>query len=226
MADKIAAICGHRYEPEWLVDDWKENHKWFDELLVLDDRDRDPAEKWDNEAVRYRKYREMALGAGVQWLYVTAPDERLGSQAEQVFRRGMENGARIYYSLRVLELYTPTQYRIDGHWARHRHARMYRLQPYQKIYDSVLHANPVPMLPRLFPKKLPTDIYHLKHIEKENRRIRTELFNELDPKAKLGGLRGGTDYNYLDDEEGLKLEKIPKENMYSPPYRKPYLFNP
>lgn len=222
---KLAMAVGWRYEPEQLVEDWKENTKWADFHIIVDDRDRDPNDLWDNEAERYRKYRRLAMEAGADWLFVTAPDERLGRNAEKIMRGAMEKKtSRIAYDFRVLELYSPTQYRCDGHWDSQYHSRMYKLDRYQMIADKTLHADPVPCQPKHRHKIIGVDIYHLKHIEPENRRIRTEVFKQLDPEGKLGGLGAG--YDYLDDEKNIELKTIPKDDMYLPPYRKPYLFNP
>lgn len=221
---KIAFACGWRYEPEWLLDDWKENTKWADFHIVVDDRGRDPKEKWDNETLRYIKYREIAIELGADWLFVTAPDERLAPDAEQIVRKAMLNLDNIYYDVRVLELYTPTQYRCDKFWDNQYHATMYRIQPNQQFTPSTLHANPVPTTPYLKPLILPTDIYHLKHIEPESRKNRIKIFKEMDPEEKMGGL--GEGYDYLDDDEGIELCDIPKEKQFYPPYRKPYIFDP
>jgi len=41
---RIIAAFAYRYEPDWLIDDLRENLSWVDGFAELDDRDRsDPA---------------------------------------------------------------------------------------------------------------------------------------------------------------------------------------
>lgn len=39
---KIVAAISRRYEPDWLVDELLENLSWLDDVLIYDDRGRDP----------------------------------------------------------------------------------------------------------------------------------------------------------------------------------------
>ena len=190
----IVAAYARRYEPQWLVDDLRENLSWVDGFAELDDRDR--AEPWSNTAERVKRLFAIVREMGADTVFYTAPDERLQDGAGEVLR-ALAPGR---YSLNLRELWTPDSYRVDGTWGGRRRKRFYTLDD-----DS-------PVIP------LNIDIYHLKMIEPENRAERARVHaahNTWDNRR-----RG---FSYMTDETGLVLERIPQGRGYSPPYR-PYRF--
>lgn len=58
------------------------------------------------------------------------------------------------------------------------------------------------------------NIYHLKHINPALRAQRRDLYEHLDPNHQYQSIG----YDYLTDETGLSLSKIPWHRMYWPLY--------
>lgn len=221
---KIVAACGWRYEDEWLVEDWKKNLAWVDGFAIIDDRDRPDDDLWGNEVELYRKQRELARELGADWILVSAPDERWDYSAEEVIRSHIRYLKRAILRVPIREMYTPTAYRSDRGWWRHEEHRIYALHDDQVFDNSPLHNSIVPKRDR-FTKvmSIPTEVYHLKHIEPENRRARAAIYAALDPEAKLTVLKK---YDQLTDETNMELTEIKPPKGFDPPYDRPYYFDP
>jgi len=196
---RIIAAFAYRYEPDWLIDDLRENLSWVDGFAELDDRDR--TEPWRVRAERSSELKRLALEMEPDWIYWTAPDERLEDRAADVLRALAERRRLGRVTLHLRELWTPGAWRADGVWGRKRRTRFFR-----------------PDGRHLARRAVDLNIYHLKMIEPENRaerqRVHT-LANTWDNRR-----RG---FAYMTDERGLRLERIREGRGYSPPYR-PYRF--
>jgi len=222
MAPRIVAVYSRRWEPQWMVDELKENLSWVDAIIEYDDRDRPKEDLWCDEAQRYRWFHKKAGELDATFVLGTAPDERWDRTSPRQIRQAMSRYGRAYFSFRVYELYTPTQYRTDGNWARHAQQRIYRWDEKQQFPDGKLHHAIVPPpLPDQYVRSLPPIIYHLKHIEPQNRIRRYEMFKQLDANEQYCNHEG---YDYLIDEQHIRLEDIP--TPYYPPYTKKYVWDP
>ena len=58
------------------------------------------------------------------------------------------------------------------------------------------------------------NLYHLKMITPERRRARAALYNHLDPERQAQPIG----YDYLTDDDGLKLKRIGAGREYHPPH--------
>ena len=215
---KLVVLAGWKYEPEWLVEDMKKNLHWVDDFAIVDCRDRD--ELWIHEGDYRLKAREMAREMKADWCLWTSPDERWEDRAGEIIRPliDYDRDMRIYEFL-LRELVHPLWYRSDGIWATKFRRRLFPLRDDQIMRYQPIQVGGVPHGD--FPvDSLDINIYHLKMIEPENRRIRAEVFNALDPK----GIYQPIGYDYLDDEREATVERIPGGREYSPPYTKPYYF--
>ena len=195
----IVAGYAHRYEPDWLIDQLHENLAWVDGWAVHDDRNH--PEVWSPSKQRNTAVRDKADRMGAKWLLFTAPDERWDRNTEYMVRKAVEYNPKARFSFPLHELWTPTEYRVDGLWGMKRRVRLTRL-------DGVGLNRPA--------YQVNAPIYHLKMIEEANRseRVRVhQAHNTWDNKS-----RG---FAYLNDERGLTLAPIP--GSYHPPY-KPYVF--
>lgn len=194
---RIIAAFAYRYEPDWLIDDLRENLSWVDGFAELDDRDR--SDLWGERGDRTQRLMEIARAMEPDWIFYTAPDERLEDRAARVLRR-LARRPHGRYSFALREMWTPDSYRVDGVWGAKRRSRFFR--PGWKHGSRPLDVN----------------LYHLKMIEPANRaerqRVHT-LANTWDNRR-----RG---FAYMTDERGLRLERIREGRGYSPPYR-PYRF--
>ena len=195
---RIIAAFAYRYEPDWMIEQLRENLSWVDGFAELNDRAR--TETWGNTLERTAALMEIVREMGADWVYYTAPDERLEYRAGAVLRDLAERGKHDRYRLRLREMWTPDSYRSDGVWGRKWRTRFYRPGTSGKGRNVDLN------------------IYHLKMIEPENRKERARvhsLYNTWD-----NGSRG---FDYMTDERGLVLERIPADRGFLPPYT-PYRF--
>lgn len=189
---RIIAAFAYRYEPDWMVEQLRENLSWVDGFAELNDRAR--TEPWGNTAERNAAVLAIAREMGAEWVYFTAPDERLQDGAEDVLRK-LSRGRHSKYRFHLREMWTPTHYRCDGDWGHRRRTRFYRLD----TTDSSRMAD--------------IEIAHLKMIDNRAERARVHSrYNTWDNKS-----RG---FDYMTDERGLELAPA---RPFSPPYR-PYEF--
>jgi len=192
----VAAFC-YRYEPDWLIDQACENLAWVDEIITVD-TSRHP-DLWVPRRERLTMMQEAARKAKADWVLHIDPDERLEDRAEKVIRRALSRPKFDRYALRMWELWSPTEYRVDGVWGEKWRRRLYRLGCDPKAPIGRLNVN----------------IYHLATAEPVNRTIRRRV--HTDHNSWDNRRRG---FDYLDDESGLVTEPIPKGRGFHPPYRR------
>lgn len=215
---KLVAALGWKYEPKWLIDELKRNLHWVDDFAILDCRDRD--ELWIHEGDYRIALRKMAFEKGADWLLITSADERWENNAGEKIRPLIDNNKdKVIYEFMLRELYTPDEYRVDGIWGEKLRRRLYPLYYDQTMIYKPIQCTAVPVDPDYEIKFVDLNIYHLKHIEPENRQLRVDVFKKLDPDNKFQGIG----YDYLNDDLNSQFEKIPPGRGYSPPYRK-YIF--
>ena len=119
---RIIAAFAYRYEPDWLIDDLRENLSWVDGFAELNDRDR--SDLWGVRGDRTHRLMRIAMAMEPDWIFYTAPDERLEDRAATVLRRLAERGRHDRYSVRLREMWTPDRYRVDGVWGGKRRGRL------------------------------------------------------------------------------------------------------
>lgn len=218
MKNKVVAIYGVKYEPEWLVEDFKKNMSWVDDFVELDCRGRD--ELWIHEG-DYRLWgREEARKQNAQWVIWSSPDERWEKNAGKIIRPLIDNNfENKIYEVQLKELFHPMWYRCDGMWDTKNRQRIFPLKDDQvmKYQPIQCHAAPMGDYEVIH---LDVNIYHLKMIEKENRTMRAKVFNALDPDNKYQTMG----YDYLDDEVEAVVVRIPEGREYTPVYNKRYIF--
>lgn len=219
---RIIATCGRKYEPDFLIEDWKQNLNWVDGFAIVDCRDRTD-ELWIDETELYTMERELAGSLDADWILVVSPDERLDINAERIIRRAVQGPQNVCYTFRIRELFTPDHYRVDGWWDTGIQKRLYHYNPDHEIKKKKLHTSPVP--PEAYKRTclLGCDLYHLKHIEPENRIARSKVFSKLDPLMNDTILNN---YTEIADEEGMRLKKISSNKPYFPAYDQPYYYRP
>ncbi len=200
---RLIISYGRRYEPDWLVADMLANVKGIaDDIFCFDDRTRPEGELWIGRDEFNNTLREGALALGADYMLVIAPDERLEKGAGDVIKRLVASDLRMSYRFNLREMYTPTAYRVDGIWGRKRRIRLHRMNGAATVRNVDL------------------SIYHLKHIQPENRQSRADihkLTNTADNK-RVG-------FDYLADERGMRLEEIAPGREFYPAYTRPYVFS-
>lgn len=216
MRNRLVALFGIKYEPDWLVEQLKENLRPFvDDFAILDCRDRD--ELWIHEGDYRVLLREEARKKKADWVLITSPDERLEDGAGDVIRPLIDNNHdRKIYNFKLRELYMPNKYRVDGIWGQKTRGRLFPLLPDNKHAYQKIQCPSVPQNEEYENVYLDVNIYHLKHIEPENRELRARVFKQLDPHNEFQGIG----YDYLNEDYGAVLEDIPAGRGYKPKYKK------
>ncbi len=239
---RLFAVAGWKYEPDFLVEQMKENLHWFNEICVVDTRHR-KNEFWIHEG-EYRLLQRKALeDAGIRegdWVYVTSPDERLEDRAESIIKNAIKKvTAPTIFRFRLREMWTPNEYRIDGIWGKKTRPRLYPYLPDQKFSNKRIQQPPTP-IGEYNRVSLNLNIYHLKMINPRNRTARVKAYKKTDPEYKY--LRRNNSakwqrvdpqhkflnqgYNYLLDESGIKLKRVSELRKFTPTYKNYELSQP
>lgn len=221
---RIIAAYGVRWEPQFLVDDLRENLSWVDGFAEIDNRDMPPDAPWGDENELYRLQRESALEQGADWILVTAPDERWDNCAEEVIRHRTSYLKRTILRCPIRAMYEPLKYRSDKGFWRHEESRIYKFWEDQEFDTKPFHNNIAPKRDRFTNlETIPVPIYDLKPIEPENRQRRVDAYKVSDPKTEHTVLQ---DYDLLNDEKDMELTEVIEPWGYKPAYTQPYYFLP
>jgi hypothetical protein len=218
--NKLVAIMGWRYEPEWMVREMHHNLlPWVDDFAVLDDRGR--KDLWRHEGEYRRKLRSKARKMKADWVLVTSPDERWEKNAGEVIRPLIDDNKRkVIYQFNLKEMWDPYHYRVDGIWGRKVRRRLYPLLPNQKMAYQSIQCPSFPQNEDYKVEHVDVNIYHLKMMSRENRRMRAKVFKKLDEDNKFQGIG----YDYLADERGVELEAVLKDREFFPKVTQEYKF--
>lgn len=218
MKNKLVACFGWKYEPEWLIEQLKENLSWVDDFAILDCRERD--ELWVHEGDYRLILREKAREMGADWILITSPDERWEKNAGKIVRSHIDNHKENkILEVNLKELYHPLWYRVDGIWGTKVRRRIYPLKDDQIMLYQPIQCSAMPQNEDYEIVHIDVNVYHLKMIGSENRKVRAKVFKKLDPDKKYQDIG----YDYLDEEKDAKLVRIKEDRMYFPAY-KPYKF--
>lgn len=213
MTARVVAVAAHRYEPDWMVDDLRENVAWCDDLILLDTRGDDRV--WVPRVERVDRLLADALVAGADFVLYMDVDERIQDGAEPILRAiadAWRPGLPFAFRFRLRELYTADRYRIDGTWGRKTRRRFFHLP--SRLAD-----------PDTRPEMLERPVlYHLKHIEPGNGERRAQLHDAHNTWDRAGR-DGGEGFGYLADEDGAKFATVPAGHGYSPPHTRPFVFH-
>lgn len=216
---KLVAVYARRHEPQWLIDDLRVNLRWVDELVEVDDRDRDPDEAWGHEGNLRALQRQRAIDAGADWVLVVDPDERLEDRAARLVPALMARfaGQAVVLRLRLRELFAPDRYRVDGAWDRYWRGRLYPVRTDSVMSTKPIHTPPCPVNHRRV--QVDVNLYHLKMVEPQNRAARAAAY--AGAEAQHG--HPGRDWRRLAADRGMVLRTIPVGRRFTPSYGRPYL---
>lgn len=208
---KLVCVFAYRYDSDF-IEDMKKNLPFVDEFIEYDDRSRTTT--WYHEGKVRNSLINRAKDAKADWILCMDPDERLEKNAGKIITGIIHGNIKSkYYYARVLEMFSPTEYRVDSIWGRKKKVILFPNMPGQRFESKELHS---PWSPIGYGKQeLDLNLYHLKMIKPADREIRRKVFNKVDHKRiyqKIG-------YDYLIDEHGMVLRSIPKGREYYPEYR-------
>lgn len=208
----VLAAFSYRYDHHLVPDLLQNLDPIVDGWVAFDDRS-STAVFSDELARRFRLIaRARELGAG--WLLAVDPDERFEARLAARIGTMTQRLDRIVWCFNVREMYTPTQYRVDGIWGRKVLGRLFPLLDGQTFADRPLHAPWYPIDPGYDFRRADLNLYHLKMIAPNRRRARRDLYRLLDPQGDAQAMG----YDYLADDRGAVLETIAPERGYLPPH--------
>lgn len=237
---RIFAVGGWRYEPEWLVDEFRKNLAWVDELVIVDDRSR-TNELWVHEGEYRKMQRRALLDAGIRswdWVLVTSPDERWSTRAEGAMRRLIARPRRRIYEFPLREMFAPNRYRVDGMWGNKWRPRLFPFLPGQKFTEQKIQTPPSPVEGGYERVRVPrVPVYHLENIAPASRAERAIVYEALSPGSQERAARSrfwrqhdpsgryirSYGYAYLADTRGMRLAPVPQGDLY-PAAKRPYVF--
>lgn len=202
----ITVACSFRYEPDWLVEQWYENTSWADNHVALNTRD-DPR-PWIPRPERMPMLLDFVIQSGAGWTVFLDPDERLEDGAGDIIREALSDGPLDAYRLPLFELWAPSGYRADGNWGNRFRRRVLNMR-HSPHWTARRHC-----------PTIDARIYHLAHIEPENRiarRDKHKAVNYYDNK-KIG-------FDYIAEKRGLVVKPI-GDRTYSPAYKPYKVVNP
>jgi hypothetical protein len=210
---RVFAVFSFRYDHHLVPDLIQNILPMVDGWVAFDDRA--AASGYSNEPTRHLRLVERARALGADWILAIDPDERLESRATSEIPALVADKQRIIWGFRLRELYSPSEYRVDGIWGRKAVERLFPLFEGQVFSDRELHGPKYPIEPGYAIRQSDLNLYHLKMITRERRIARRDLYRHLDPDNRYQTIG----YDYLADDSGAVFETIPPERMYAPPYR-------
>ncbi len=237
---RVYALCAFRNEARYLPGLLENLAGAVDGLLALDDGSTDgsgdivaahplttrllrvpprPDGAWDEQG-NQRALIEAAWETDADWLIAVDADERLEigfrDRARAAIARARDAGYRAYW-VRIRELWNQADtYRIDGIWGGKGHLRFFASARDHEFDTREMHRHWGPLNARVDGQFVAADIaiYHLRMIREEDRRARRDRYRRLDPDRRWQSIG----YEYLTDEEGLQLERLPEGRGYRPPW--------
>ena len=198
-----------RYEAHLVPDLLHNIRPLVDGWVAFDDRS--SSETFSNEPDRRRLLLDHASRMGARWALAVDPDERFENGLAGAMASLTAPQGQTAYAFCFREMFAPDAYRVDGIWGRKRQIRLFSLGE-MPPYNMEIHS---PWLPIGSPHQVVgTDfnLYHLKMITPARREARRDLYKALDPERRYQMLG----YDYLADDCGAILAKIPEGRDYHP----------
>lgn len=205
---KLIALFSYRYDAH-LVPDLIENIRpMVDGFAAFDDRN--SKEEFSDETLRRRALIDAAREMGSRWVIFIDPDERLERDAGRKISQLLVTNRPVVFGFRLREMFDVDAYRIDGYWGEKRVYRLFPLLEGQEFETQALHGSHHPL--GYWRERTDINLYHLKMIAPARRTARRDLYNRLDPERRFQPMG----YDYLADDRGAVLERIPDGREYRP----------
>lgn len=207
---RTIAVFSYRYDAHLVPDLIANLDPIVDGWIALDDRQ--AKDIFSNEPRRRGLLLESARDAGADWILAVDPDERLECAAADRIGQLTSRAQRIAWGFRLREMYSSTDYRVDGIWGMKIQHRLFRAYDPACYRAKDLHGPWYP--PDLGVKERDSglNLYHLKMIEPKRRSGRQALYQHLDPNCEMQDIG----YEYLADEMNARFEAIAPGRGYQP----------
>ncbi len=208
---RVVAAFSYRYDAHLVPDLLANLRPIVDGYVAYDDRG--ASGLFSNEPARRLALVAAARAMAARWVLFIDPDERHEVGLAGRIRALTAVSKPVVWGFRYRELYAPDAYRVDGRWGTKRRYTLFPLRDGQIFDEAALHGPHHPTGYRR--KQTGLNIYHLRMIEPARRRARRDLYKALDPHADHQAIG----YDYLADEDGLTLERIPPGRHYLPAHQ-------
>ncbi|QKC82012.1 hypothetical protein [Mesorhizobium sp. NZP2077] len=209
---RTIAVFSYRYDAHLVSDLLANLDPIVDGWIAFDDRKAQGI--FSSETQRRRLLLESARDAGADWILAMDPDERLERATADRIGQLTSRRRRIAWGFRLREMYSPTDYRIDGRWGEKVQHRLFRAYDPLDYRSSDLHGPWYPAGVGFREKDTGLNLYHLKMIEPRRRYGRQALYKHLDPKHEMQDIG----YDYLTDETDARFERFSPGHEYHPPH--------
>lgn len=210
---RVLAVFSFRYDHALVPGLLANLQPIVDGWVSFDDRGSNAA--YSDERVRRRALIDAARDLGAGWVLAVDPDERFEAEVAEAMPKLTSPRRPTAWAFNFREMYSADEYRVDGLWAAKRQARLFSMYAPQEIGGLPLHGQWFPAEAGHQVRPADFDIYHLRMIDRGRRQKRRDLYNALDPERRCQAIG----YDYLADEGGLRLERIPGGRGYRPPHR-------
>jgi glycosyltransferase involved in cell wall biosynthesis len=169
------------------------------------------SEDW-NEADNRILVMNLAKKHGADWVLCCDPDERFQTNFLKKLRKIIaDDKKQSCYHVKFRELWGRYDvYRADGVWNKKEKGLLFPLPKEMNFnykQNQHIHWHPSEIRNHV---NLKYNLYHMKMIKREEREKRKDLYNAIDPNCEMQKIG----YNYLTDEEGIKLVSIPPKKEY------------
>ena len=214
---KVIAVFAFRYDAHLVPGLLQNIEPFIDGWVSYDDRANTAPPT--TEPQRRHALIEAAHAAGANWILAVDPDERFEDRLKDRMVELTAKRGRFAWSFNFREMYSPTEYRVDGLWGRKRQRRLF------PIFDGLFpiaerhsfstkpfHGEWAPNGYKI--RHSHVNLYHLKMIAPARREARRDLYNALDPDREFQKIG----YDYLADETGARFERMAPQRAYSPPH--------
>lgn len=211
---KIVALFSYRYDAA-LVPDFLKNIDFVDDYVAFDDTKN--KNLWFHNGERHKLLLKEARKRKADWVLCVDPDERFEKTAAKKIRQIVAStppGEKVIYGFHWRELHEPNAYRVDGVWGTKTKFALFPLLPGQKFMNRRIHSQWPPINADYRHQLLDINLYHLKHINPENGKLRSNLYKKLDPTNKYQKIG----YEYIADTSDMKLRRVPVTRNYTPKY--------
>jgi hypothetical protein len=208
----VLAAFSFRYDHHLVPDLLANLEPIVDGWVSFDDRG--SSVNWSDERRRRRALIDAARVLGARWILAVDPDERFEVGLAEAMPQLISLRRPTAWSFNYREMYSPSHYRVDGLWGKKRTFRLFSMYQAQNLSGPPLHGCWFPQDGSYELKHSGLNLYHLRMISIERRRLRRDVYNALDPERRYQNIG----YDYLADDQGARFEMIRPGREYYPPH--------
>ena len=208
----VLAAFSYRYDAHLVADLLRNIAPSTHGYVAWNDQSADAA--LTSETTRRTLLLEEALRLGAAWILAVDPDERFEDNLAAQMPHMLERGEGNVWMFTLREMFDPERYRTDGVWGRKSLMRLFPMQAVKGKLTAALHGRWISDTTGYAMRDSRINLYHLRMATQARRSLRRDLYTAADSGRafqKIG-------YDYLNDERGMRLERIPASRAFSPSF--------